>query len=763
MRHTLRFKRELLWQLMLGLSLVLGWSARAEAPLEPEPLEQGTLAERQHRAARRLLATNSYRSVAVSPSGDVWVWGNGLGRDLGTWPEIQLGTGLPVRMPRMTEAVSASSASGGGHSLILLEDGTVMAWGINNVGQLGDGTTLTGFERVKVKGLTEVVAIVAGDTHSLAARRDGSVWAWGSNSYGQLGDGTTTRRLLATPIPGLSQIVAVAAGSSHSLALRADGTVWAWGTNSYGQLGDGTRTQRLSPVQVPGLTDVVAIDTRFATSYAVRTDGSVWAWGANFSGQLGDGTQSTYRATPAPVPGLTQVVSVAAGHSHALALRRDGSLWAWGTNHSGQLGRGTESPTGLPEPVPGLEGVIAAAADSVHSLALRRDGSVYTWGHNQLGAMGTGSDRQATPTRVDLRDVRAMASNSAHAVAIRQDGSVWRWGQEITDGTLITRATPERVQGLSHAVAIAAGAFHSVVALQDGTVWAWGDNFRGQLGQGTFDAGQDTPVQVQGLSDVVAVAAGDFHSLALKRDGTVWAWGANYFGQLGNVALELYDSPVPVQVQGLQGVSSIAAGLDFSAAITSDGTVWQWGSTMLAWYSGDMMPRPPEPAPGLSNAVKVVVMYTGLIALRADGTARQWNVSPFFAVYPDEAFEAITGAVDLVASASSIQILRADGTVWNFGSNLYSERGFPTEEATSYELAQVPGLSGGVALAADSFTVYALRENGRLMAWGSNSLGNIGNGELSVHLRPVRVKLPCKLKDLSAAEGFREHHCHAEP
>jgi len=759
MTRTMWFTLEMMWKLMLVLSLVLGWKARAEAPLEPEPLDQGTLAQRQHRAARRVLATNSSRSMAVSPTGEVWVWGSGFGRDLGTWPEIQLGTGLPVRMPRMTEAVSASM-SGTEHSLLLLADGTVEAWGPNSRGQLGDGTTTSRMERVKVQGLTEVVAIAAGNSHSLAVRRDGSVWAWGNNSNGQLGDGTTTRRLLATPIPGLSQIVAVAAGS-HSLALRADGTVWAWGANFSGQLGDGTQTQRLSPVQVPGLTDVVSIETRGTTSYALRADGSVWAWGNNYSRQLGEVTQAFYRSTPGPVPGLTQVVSVVTGGSHTLALRSDGTLWAWGNNYSGQLGRGTaESTPGLPQPVPGLEGVIAAAADGSHSLALRKDGSVYTWGTNNSGAMGTGSDRQMTPDRVDLKDVRTVASNSYHSVAIRQDGSVWRWGPENA-GIFGSSVTPVRVEGLSNAVAAAAGSWHSVVLRQDGTVWVWGDNFRGQLGNGMFDAGQGTPTQVQGLSDVVAVAAGMEHSLALKRDGTVWAWGANHFGQLGNVALE--DSPLPVQVQGLQGVSSISAGLDFSAAITSDGTVWQWGSTPMVWWSGDMMPRPAQPVPALSNAVKVSAIRTGLVALRADGTARQWNASPFSATYPDEPFEAISGAVDLVATLSSIQILRADGTVWNFGSNLYSERGFPTEQATSYELAQVPGLTGVVALTADTATVYALREDGRLMVWGSNSLGNLGNGVSPKHLLPVRVLLPCKLKDLSTGEGVREQQCHAEP
>jgi len=191
-------------------------------------------------------------------------------------------------------------AAGGTHSLALRADGTVWAWGWNDQGQLGDGTDTDRHTPVRVRGLTDVVAVAAGRAHSLALRADGTVWAWGSNEDGELGDGTDTDRHTPVKVPGLSDVVAVAARDWHSLALRADGTVWAWGNNRFGQLGDGTDTDRHTPVKVPGLTDVVAVAAGEYHSLALRADGTVWAWGRNGYGQLGDGT-TTHRHTPVKV------------------------------------------------------------------------------------------------------------------------------------------------------------------------------------------------------------------------------------------------------------------------------------------------------------------------------------------------------------------------------------------------------------------------------------------------------------------------------
>ncbi|KFE69023.1 RCC1 domain-containing protein [Hyalangium minutum] len=741
MTRSTWFALETLWKLMMGLSLLLGWSARAEALLEPEQLAQGTRLERQQRAARQRLAASTQHGLVVSEDGEVWAWGTGPAQRLGTWPEQQLGNGLPARIPGLTGAVSVAADSSGGHSLALLQNGGVVSWGSNSYGELGDGTTSNRDGRVAVTGLANAVSVSAGNMHSMAVLRDGSVWTWGGNYYGQIGDGSRgydSRRPKPWQVDGLTQFVAVAAGNLHSLALRADGTVWAWGHNFFGQLGDGTQQQQLRPVPVVGLTNVVAIATHHATSYAVRADGSVWAWGNNQSGELGGGSEDSFRATPGPVPGLTQVVSVAAGYQHALALRRDGSVWAWGDNSFGQLGNGEQGGTGLPQPVRGLNAVALAAA-TYHSLALRKDGSVFAWGHNTEGAMGTGTHARPSPAPVELKDVRTLSSSFFHTLALRADGSVWTWGSEQGWGGSI-QPKPARVRELSRAVGIAAGTWHSLVLGQDGRVWAWGDNSRGQLGDGTLGGRRDTPARVPGLENVVAVAAGEFHSLALKRDGTVWAWGANHYSQLGDLTLD--DQPQPAKVQRLDGVASIHAHMDLSVAVRNDGTVWQWGSDMGTWFWTDMLPHPAAPVEGFSDVIKVSVFFSGITALSTDGTVWQWYLGPPDWVFPPMALEGLTDAVDVVASSNTTQILRADGSVWNIGGNTYGERGFPSTDLYSLEVKQVPGLRNVVSLSSESATVYALRANGTLMAWGSNRYGTLGDGTSPMHLRPERVLLP---------------------
>jgi len=232
--------------------------------------------------------------------------------------------------------------AGASHSLAVAADGTVWAWGDDERGQLGGVGPMDRSTPGQVEGMADVVAIAGGGLHTIALRRDGTVWAWGSNAFGQLGDGTTTD---STPVPvqvrGMADMVAFAGGAYHTLGLRRDGTVWAWGLNRAGQLGDGTTPDRATPVEVQGLTDVVAIAGGVGHTIALRRDGAVWAWGSNEWSQLGDGGTTIDRSTPIQVQGMADVVAIAGGNWHTLALRRDGTVWAWGDNRSGQLGDGT--------------------------------------------------------------------------------------------------------------------------------------------------------------------------------------------------------------------------------------------------------------------------------------------------------------------------------------------------------------------------------------------------------------------------------------
>jgi alpha-tubulin suppressor-like RCC1 family protein len=380
-----------------------------------------------------------------------------------------------------------------------------------------------------------------------AVRAQGIVSVWGWNAYGQLGDGSLTDAATPVQLSSVSGVTAVAGGFYHSLALKSDGTVWAWGRNDHGQLGNGTNTSSDVPVQVTGLANVIAIAAGGDHSLALKNDGTVWTWGWNGNGQLGDGTLSD-SSIPVQVTGLAGIIAISGGGAHSLALANDGTLWAWGANGFGQLGDGTSTDSATPISI--LTDVTAIAAGDFHSLALKSDSTVWSWGYNYYGQLGNGTFDVAAP-----------------------------YGN----------ATPSAVPGLGGVTAIAAGYYHSLALKSDGTVWAWGFNLFGELGNSTYTTaapfGSDVPVRVTALTGVAALAAGAYHSMALRSDGTVWAWGFNYYGQLGNSTAPA-NSDSPVQVPGLAGVTSIAAGGSHSIALQAPPTVNNLITEVTAATSG---------------------------------------------------------------------------------------------------------------------------------------------------------------------------------
>jgi len=336
-------------------------------------------------------------------------------------------------------------------------------------------------------------------------------------------------------------------------------------------------------------------------------------------GELGDGTTAT-RWQYGDVRAGNDVVQVAAGMAYALALRSGGTVWAWGSNGHGELGDGTQAERHTPVQVTGLTGITQVAAGAFFSLALRADGTVWAWGDNQNGQLGRGTvtDHEATPARVAvLNGVTKISAGHDFALALRSDGIVFAWGHgqrgQLGNGGTADSSRPVKIAGLSGVTGISAGAEASLATENDSlsaltSVWTWGGNDYGELGDGTL-ADHRTPERVTGIpASIAGVSAGTAFAAVLGTDGSVWDWGANGIGQLG-VAPENSTVTRPVNAFAAgSGITQLSAGGTHVLALKSDGTVLAWGFNQAGQLGHGPIGKTsagPAPITGLANAAQV--------------------------------------------------------------------------------------------------------------------------------------------------------------
>ena len=569
---------------------------------------------KQEISGRQVVAVGWKHTVALKTDGTLWAWGYNFAGQLGDgsttnrYSPVQIGGGY------------SAVAAGTYHTVALRVDGTLWAWGGNFAGQLGDGSTTVRFSPVQIG--SGYSGVVAASDHTLAIKSDGSLWAWGSNERGQLGDGSTTTRHIPVQVGG--GYSAVSAGPSHTFAVKTDGTLWAWGLNNVGQLGDGSTTIRYSPVQIGS--GYSAVSAGFNHTLAVKTDGTLWAWGYNYYGQLGDGN-TTNRSSPVQI--ADGFSTVAAGWAHTVAIKTDGTLWAWGGNDEGQLGNGSATKQSTPLQIGNGYSAVAAGGDSSYgyAVAIKTDGTLWAWGSNTAGQLGNGSlDSQSSPLPVGS-GYRAVAAGFDHTVALKVDGTLWAWGSnlygQVGDGSRsAVRASPVQI-GSGYST-VAAGSYHTLALKTDGTLWAWGANFNGQLGDGS-KTNRNSPVQIgNGYS---YVSAGSNHTLALKFDGTLWAWGLNASGQLSDGTTITRLSPVQIG----NGYSVVSAGSNHTLALKIDGTLWAWGLN-TSGQLGDGTTATPLGPVQIGSGFSGVAAGGGVsgghtVAVKTDGTAWSWGKS----------------------------------------------------------------------------------------------------------------------------------------
>ena len=357
-----------------------------------------------------------------------------------------------------------------------------------------------------------------------------TLWTWGNNGVGQLGDNTTTNR--STPVTtlagGTNWKQVGCGGNIHAAAIKTDGTLWTWGQNLFGTLGDNTGTDRSTPVTTfAGGTNWKQVSCGTQYDMAIKTDGTLWTWGRNSYGQLGDNTTTNQTTPVTTFAGGTNWKQVSSGDRHTAAIKTDGTLWTWGRNAYGQLGD------------------------------------------------NTGPDKR-TPVTTFLggTDWKQVSSGDRHTAAIKTDGTLWTWGRANNGqlGNNITtqnRSTPiTTFLGGTNWKQVACGGYFTAATKTDGTLWTWGSNSFGQLG--VNDTNQRcTPITTfAGGTNWKQVVCGGGFAAAIKTDGTLWTWGRNNTGQIGDNTTTNRSTPVTA-FSGGTNWKQVDCGYQHTAAITS--------------------------------------------------------------------------------------------------------------------------------------------------------------------------------------------------
>ncbi len=569
--------------------------------------------------------------IAVRSDGTLWVWGYNRNGQLGLGDTLDRNVPVQVGVDNDWVAVAA----GQWQSFAIRANGSLWATGYNIEGQLGMGDTVERHLFTQVGIDTDWVTVSGGYWHELAIKANGTLWSWGKNEWGALGLGDTDKRLIPAQVGTDRDWVQADAGVDYSHALKANGAIWAWGWNADGYLGIGNPLSQYSPVQVGTDRDWTMIRTGISANWALKSNGRLSVWGTTQGGSFGLGYYGATLNTPTQLfydndwvsmtngydltfaiksggsvwyagdgrwgefgigafnvfdsiityrdPGLSEWVSASTGGSHSLALRSDGSLWAWGGNSDGQLGFGNlnEYDQYSPQQVGNGHNWIAMAAGGDHNLALQANGRMYSWGRNSYGQLGNGNTNSYdTPQQVGGDSTWAdICAGSAHSLALKANGSLWAWGRngngQLGNGNTTDIYTPYHIGNATDWMAIATGDSFSLALKANGTLWAWGRNDHGQLGQGN-NTEQHSPQQVGSDSVWTQLAAGGSHVLALKANGTLWAWGYNGHGQLGDGSTN--DKLGPQQIGNSHNWIAVSAGRDHSYALAADGKVWSWGA-----------------------------------------------------------------------------------------------------------------------------------------------------------------------------------------
>lgn len=653
------------------------------------------------------------------------------------------------------------------HTCAIPDDGRVVCWGDNSVGQLGDGSVSTRTSPVLVASLATAVSVAAGPAHTCALTIQSVVNCWGANTFGELGNNSFSNSSVPVGAIGLNSVVAIAAGTHHSCAVRVDGTVWCWGDNNYGELGI-AQSSRFSavPVQVPNVAGAVAIAAGIKHTCVLLVNGTVQCWGTNDRGQLGNGGSPSISFVPVAVSNLSpltplagvEAVDISAGDEFTCARLSDSTVSCWGSNSNGQLGNGSFGGQANRPVVSSGNLVVAVGTGSIHTCVILVNGTVECWGADSSGQLGDGGTDPLTtpgppvPTVVNAVEI---SGGAGHTCATSVNGTIQCWGrnnlgQHGDGGTNpVGFDSVSGISGLPSGRGVVAGNLFTCARRGTGAAACWGGGADGELGNSTF-FGSSNPVAVIGLNNALGLTAGGGHACIVDTAGGAKCWGENFFGELGNGASGSgTNANHPVAVTGSVPLVSISAGLTHTCAVTVDGLVQCWGSNSDGELgSNDTNPSAvPLQVVGIANVVAVAAGSRFTCALEAQGIVECWgsNLSNQLGDGGAEQFQKIpklvpglSNIVGISAGLLHMCAVSVFGTVSCWGFNDEGQIGNNSTQIAPFQTT-VQGLTDAISVSAGGGFTCAARTFSVASCWGSNFWGELAAADSLGHLTPTAV------------------------
>jgi alpha-tubulin suppressor-like RCC1 family protein len=671
--------------------------------------------------------------MAIDKNGRAWGWGNAAQGRIGDNSTNFKRT--PVSLAGVVKTFCQISA-GGQHSVAIDKNGRAWGWGNNNTGQLGDNTTVSKLTPVSVAGTIKTFCqITGGGSFSLAIDKNGRVWSWGVNSTGQLGDNTTvSKRTPVSVLGAVKTFCQINSGNAHAMAIDKNGRAWGWGQNSNGRLGDNSVINRLTPVSVGGTVKTFCnISGGTNHSLALDKNGRAWSWGLSNFTQLGNG-DVLWTYSPIEITGGTKTFcGISVGDGFSTAIDKNGRAWAWGANNGGQLGDDTTTNRFSPISVQGAvktfckinAGAVFGSTGFV--LALDKYGRAWSWGYNGVGQLGINSTTsQRTPVSV-LGGVKTFCEisngvNQPFALAIDKNGRVWSWGVngtgQLGNNTVISQRTPVSVVGAVKTFCkVSVGGFHSLAIDKNGRLWAWGNNSNGQLGNNTWGNSVSTPVSVLGaIKTFCHIAGGNSQSVAIDKNGQAWGWGFNSSGANGDGGGS--DNLTPVSVLGQKKTfCKIASGNGVSLSIDNYGRLWAWG------FNGN-------------------VQIGDLSSIPKRTPVRVCNNKTF---------------CEVKGGNNHVLAIEKNGQVWAWGNNSLGQLANPYSSSTLTPVSIAGVIKTFCQIQASNNSSFALDKDGKIWAWGNNNNGVLGLGHdigFIITPRKINNKTFCKIGAVNGSAGF---------